>query len=189
MSYLCEPGSSAPRRSLGPVWVVVFIIFCSGCTTASTQQASESARPPVPPPVSDHTLGPDGEDASAVRPRVTVEFEPEQGSLLSAEGVDESVRRQALRCYRLGLHNDRKLQGRLLYEMLVTSNGRVGGLEKISTTAPSTRLERCLEGALYRLRFDVPVQHRALLSRVYVRVQLYRESFDASQQPPNAAPR
>jgi hypothetical protein len=120
---------------------------------------------------------------------VVVEFEAEEGSHLRTDGAAELVRRQALRCYRLGLQANRSLQGRLVYEMLVTSNGSIGGLEMISTSAPSTRLEGCLDAVLYRLRFDVPARHDALLSRVYVRLQLYRESFDSSRPPVSSSPK
>lgn len=128
-------------------------------------------------------------DEVAVRPSVSVSLEAEQGSGLQTEGVAKVVERDARRCYRLALQKDRALEGTAIYEVIVTSNGRVGGVEQTSTTAPSQRFEECVERVLHGLRFDVPEGRKALVRRIYVRLEVRRDIYDPHQSPLQGEPK
>lgn len=98
-------------------------------------------------------------------------------------GATKVVRRESRRCYRLALQANHGLEGTVVYEAVVTSNGRVAGVEQISTTASSERLDGCLAGIIYALRFDTSSGKAALVRRLYVRLELSREIFNP-QVPP-----
>lgn len=137
----------------------------------------------IPPAVSDSSHAPNGSGIGAVRPWVDVELQVEQGTGLQDAGATDLVQREAQRCYRLALQTNHSLEGTVIYEAIITSNGRVAGVEKISTTAPSEGFERCVERTMYALRFENSSGATALVRRLYLRVQLSRETFDSQALP------
>jgi outer membrane biosynthesis protein TonB len=155
-------------------------MFGGGC--ASGDEVVEAERQ-VPPPVSDRSLRPEGSDETVLRPRVEVNIEAESGAQLETRGAAKFVGLHARRCYRLALQKERDLEGSILYEVVVTSNGRVAGAEKMSSTAASQRLDRCVEPILERLRFEVPRDSKVMVRRLYIRLELYSEVFDANRPP------
>lgn len=153
-------------------------IICS-CAT-STRVDADDSRPRLPPPVSDHSVDPGVDGETTVVPHVAVTLDADNPRL-PTEGAQNVLERLARRCYRAALLTDRGLEGSVVYEMLVTSNGRVAGTEQMSTNAASQRLEECLERAMRGIRFDTSGRRDALLSRIYARFDLHRRVFDPSR--------
>ncbi len=133
--------------------------------------------------MSDHTVDPDANAAPAVQAHVTVTFEADRPNQIRTDGARALVTTASRRCYRLALQQDKTLEGRTLHELLVTSNGRVAGVEMVSTSADNRRLEQCVESILGRLRFDVPRSRDPVASRLYVRMVLHRELVDVERSP------
>lgn len=167
--------------------LLVLPLFASGCASSSNAASDEQTRR-VPPEVRDQSVEARGDDEVAVRPRVRVSMDVEQGSDLQTKGAVKFVRRDTRRCYRLALQKQRELQGTVVYEVIVTSNGRVGGVELVSSTAASERLEQCVEAVLHRLRFDVAEGRKAMVRRIYLRLELSREIFDPDRPPIESEP-
>lgn len=176
------------RLRLLRLLVLAAVGWGTGACAASGAQAREDTPAKVPPEVSDHSVGPDAVDDVAVRPRVAVSLENDTDADLHTTGARKYLTRSVRRCYRLALGQNRALEGSLVYEVLVTSNGRFGGAEKMSTSAPNKRLEDCVETVLQRLRFDVSDSPEATLHRVYVRMDFRREIFDPNRPPVGAKP-
>lgn len=160
--------------------MVVLLLAGAGCASGGEPTAVERT---VPPPVSDHTIDPDANAAPAVSGQVTVTFEADRPGQISTGGAQSLLTTASRRCYRLALQQDRTLEGRTLHELLVTSNGRVAGVEMVSTSADNQRLEQCVESVLGRLRFDVAPTRDPVASRVYVRMVLHRELVDVGRSP------
>jgi outer membrane biosynthesis protein TonB len=162
---------------------LLLVLLASGCAGSAGSQTRDEPERRTPPEVSDQSLRPEVGDETAYRPRVQVSVETEQGARLETKGATKFISRHARRCYRLALQKDRQLEGRVLYEVIITSNGRVAGVEQMSSSAASTRLDRCLTSTLEQLRFDIASDSKAMIRRLYVRLELRRETFDPNQPP------
>ncbi|WP_168210395.1 AgmX/PglI C-terminal domain-containing protein [Persicimonas caeni] len=185
MTISFDSNSEARVRTLGAgarFLVLLILAIAAGCASTPDERADDTTRR-IPPAVSDSSHNPEGTDPVAVRPRVSVDVQGEQDSGLQTTGAAKLLQRETRRCYRLALQVNRALEGTVVYEAIVTSNGRVAGVEQVSTSASSTRLERCVERILHKLRFDLPRSKTAMIRRLYVRLDLRREIFDP-QAPP-----
>ncbi len=171
------------QSPLGWLVCAAVVLGACGCATNAGQTRATRSRPTLPPAVSDHSTAPAGADEAAVRPRVEVTIDQADAGGLHTVGAHKVLVREGRRCYRLALNKDRKLQGTLVYEVLITGNGHVGGVDKLSTSAPSQRLEHCVESAIEGLRFDVSAAAQAMVHRLYIRLDVSREVFDPDRPP------
>lgn len=162
----------------------------AGCATADGDGDEAERTRPVPPEVADSSVETErtGGDEVAI-PRVAVDVESEAEAGLSTEAARRVLQRDGQRCYRRALAGQRELEGRAVYELLISSQGRVVGTEKLSTSAPDRRLQRCLDEAFRELRFEIPPGNAALISRMYVRLKMWREVVDTDQEPSHTGER
>lgn len=165
--------------------VLVGALVClSGCAT--TPEKSDD-RPTVdreiPPEVTDRTTEPYLDDEPAARPYLDVVIERVSGALFPVDGAAALVEREGLRCYRLIRQQREDLEGTIVYELMVTTNGRVAGADLMSASFQSEQVEGCLERILYRLRFDVASRDAPLFSRLYVRIDFLRDVMEMPDVP------
>lgn len=165
------------------VLVVCACLVASGCASGGESSGATAVRV-VPPEVTDRTLDPYIDDQPVERPYLTVTIERVDPVEYDVRGAEALVQREGLRCYRLGLQQDAGLDGAIVFELMVTTNGRVAGIDRMSTSFESERVEGCLERVMYRLRFDVQAGRGPMFSRLYVRVDLQREVFEEATLTP-----
>lgn len=145
-----------------------------GCAGASqSEKAQERDARVVPPEVADSSIEREDDDEPVVIPRVSVDVESDAG--LDAASARVVLRRDGERCYRRALAKRKDFEARAVYELVVTSQGRVVGAEEVSMDAPNRRLEACLERAFEGLRFQMPPGNTAVVSRLYVRLVMWRD--------------
>lgn len=133
----------------------------------------------MPPEVADSSID-DGEaDEEVVIPQVDVEVETDTD--LDPAAARAPLERDAKRCYRRALRHRGELEARAVYELVITSEGRVAGAEEVSMNASNRRLEACLERAFRKLRFKTQPGNEAVISRMYVRLKLWREVYEPDE--------
>lgn len=158
----------------------LFVVSC-----ASTPDVAEPATERViPPEVTDRTTQPYLDDEPAARPYLDVFIERVSGAVFPVDGAAALIEREGLRCYRLGRNQREDLEGTIVYELMVTTNGRVAGVDLMSGSFRIERVESCLERILYRLRFDVAGRNAPLFSRLYVRIDFASEELGLPEQSP-----
>lgn len=148
----------------------------AGCATGP-DKADTSVDRQIPPEVTDRTTQPYLDDEPAERPYLDVLIEQVSGAVFPVDGAAALVEREGLRCYRLGRNQQEDLEGTIVYEVMVTTNGRVAGVDLMSASFRNDRVESCLERILYRLRFDIAGRNAPLFSRLYVRVGMATEEL------------
>jgi hypothetical protein len=169
------------RRLMG-LCMVLMLLASGGCATAP-EEPSEPIEREIPPEVTDRTTEPYLDDEPAARPYLDVLIERVSGAVFPVDGAAALVEREALRCYRLGRSRQDDLEGTVVYELMVTTNGRVAGADLMSATFRIDPVESCLERILLRLRFDVAGRNAPLFSRLYVRIDFLREVMEMPEEP------
>jgi hypothetical protein len=167
-------------RQYGVVLIIATVV--SACASAP-QERTEPVEREIPPEVTDRTTQPYLDDESAARPKLDVLIERVSGAIFPIDGAAALVEREGLRCYRLGRNQQEDLEGTIIYEVMVTTNGRVAGADLMSASFRNERVESCLERILYRLRFDVAGRNAPLFSRLYVRIDMLREMLEVPEAP------
>jgi hypothetical protein len=164
--------------------LLVVFMLASGCATGTASNTPSAADRDPPIEVSDHTIDDGGASLDpSVQP--TVDVRMERGRML---GVDRTsyegrVQRGTIRCYRKRLRRiQKKSEGTMVYEILVTRNGRVAGTEVVSTAIREDQFESCVQRVLSELRFDVPSNRRPVY-RLFFRLDFRLETIVPDQPP------
>ena len=160
------------------------LVCLSACATSTdAKDDAPTVEREIPPEVTDRTTEPYLDDEPAARPYLDVVIERVSGALFPVDGAAALVEREGLRCYRLIREQQEDLEGTIVYELMVTTNGRVAGADLMSASFESKRVEGCLERILYRLRFDVASRDAPLFSRLYVRIDFLRDVMEMPDAP------
>ncbi|MGM0556876.1 MAG: hypothetical protein ACQEVA_10905 [Myxococcota bacterium] len=162
--------------------LLLLTVLLSACASAPAEP-SEPTQREIPPEVTDRTTQPYLEDEPPNRPTLDVVVERVSGAIFPVDGAAALVEREGLRCYRLGRNQQEDLEGTIIYEVMVTTNGRVAGADLMSASFRNDRVESCLERILHRLRFDVAGRDAPLFSRLYVRIDMLREMLEVPDEP------
>lgn len=173
-----------PSMASNPKKLLLTLVLTTlvGCATGP-DKADAPVEREIPPEVTDRTTQPYLDDEPAVRPYLDVLIEQVSGAVFPVDGAAALVEREGLRCYRLGRNQQEDLEGTIIYEVMVTTNGRVAGVDLMSASFRNERVESCLERILYRLRFDIAAQNAPLFSRLYVRVGMAIEELGLPDEP------
>lgn len=165
------------------VIVGYLLISLTGCATSP--EPEQPARPDrqVPPEITDRTTQRYLDDGPAARPYVDVMIEWVSGAVFPTDGAAALIEREGLRCYRLGRKQQQDLEGTIVYELMITTNGRVAGVDIMSSSFQQEQVESCMERILLRLRFDVEGRNAPLFSRLYARVSFAREIYEEPEIP------
>lgn len=162
-------------------------VICAGtfgCAAASGSTEGEGSNErKAPPEVADHTVDEGSDSNPTMRPRVDVEID--RGELVGVEmtSYESTVRRKTQHCYsRHILHENSKAEGGMVYEVLVTRNGRVAGTDLMSTDIENDAIQSCAEQAMGRLHFDVSIRDRPVF-RLFFRFDFYLETVVPSEPP------
>ncbi|MFW5968052.1 MAG: AgmX/PglI C-terminal domain-containing protein [Persicimonas sp.] len=153
------------------------MLLNAGC--AGGPQEESDSEPVVPPEVADSSIDEGEADEPVVIPRVAVEVETDTD--LDPAAARAPLERDAKHCYRRALQHSRELEARAVYELVVTSEGRVAGAEEVSMNASNRRLEACLERSFRKLRFETQPGNEKVISRMYVRLRMWREVHEADE--------
>ncbi|MFB6262608.1 MAG: hypothetical protein ABEL76_03120 [Bradymonadaceae bacterium] len=166
--------------------IVAVAIAASGCaSTSGAADESEGANHEIPVEVSDHTVDAGSESSGLERPRVDVTLET--GGVASVDPVsyERPLEERAVRCYRRSLEEaegGERPQGSLVYQLIVTRNGKVAGTELMSSLLRQPEIRRCVEYALARLEFGVARRGRPLY-RMTVRLDFRIETLLPAEPP------
>lgn len=160
-------------------WVVACCCLMVGCATAGGEETDRSP----PPEVTDHTVDDRPQVTRNYQPRVRVDIEQANFTGLETESYEGELRRKAVRCYEGALRRTGvEMEGAVVYEVLVTRNGRVAGTEVTSSRLNHDGIETCVGRRIEGLRFDLPERARAVY-RMFFRVDLYLDEIVAEDPP------
>lgn len=177
---LMREARGVASRSMGLVILVGVALGGAGC---ATHQTSEGDRKP-PVEVSDHTTDDDDNSLErSVRPSADVDIE--RGQLIGVDwtSYEARIREGAVRCYRKRLRRaDSDPEGTMVYEVLVTRNGRVASTDVVSSEMREPTFESCLEHVLSDLRFNIPSSRRPVY-RLFFRLNFYLETLIPEEPP------
>ena len=171
-----------------PTTLVVLACLIGGCATSNAVGESSGDEPTQrerkpPPEVTDHTVDDRPEFARTSRPVVEVSLDKGRLLGLEAGSYETSVRREAQRCYsRVIRLRKTEIEGSMVYEVLVTRNGRVAGTDVISSGLKDDAIHSCIEQLLGRLSFEVAVRNRPVF-RLLFRLDSQLETLVPSEPP------
>ncbi len=169
-------------------WMVVGLIVGSAAcattnSTGSKRGEGEGEERRVPPEVTDHTVDERSESERSQRPRVDVELDRNDMAGVTGSGYEATVRRGAQQCYSQSTQGEgESAEGSVVYEVIVTRNGYVAATDLMSTNLRDDSVQRCVEGVISRLRFEVPVRTQPVF-RLFFRLDFYLETLVPTEPP------
>lgn len=172
---------SSGSRLVGSCMVAGLLCLAFGCATTGNESRETDRQPP--PEVTDQTVDDRPEVARNYQPRVDVDIEQANFSGLETSSYEEELSRSAVRCYNRAIRRSGvEMEGAVVYEVIVTRNGRVAGTDVMSTRLKDDGVETCVERCIASLRFDLPSQSRAVY-RLFFRLDFYLEEIVADDPP------